>query len=119
MVSSGKPFGKTGNGRSISSPINSQWPVTESLPGDRSAIRPNAAAGEATLSPPGTSAIRDRPRLRSAGICSGTRRAILPSVSLPASPYSAGVWQLADAEAVDDDDDRTRESRACHWAWWL
>ncbi len=86
IVSSGKPSGNTGNGRSSVNPISSQWPVTESLPGDRSAIRPYAAAGAATGSPPGRSARRDRPMPRRVGICSVTRRAMFPSVWLPSSP---------------------------------
>ena len=39
----GNPFGNTGNARSSTMPIISQCPVTESLPGERSAMRPNAA----------------------------------------------------------------------------
>ena len=37
--------GNTGNGRSSTRPISSQWPGTESLPGDASAIRPYAPSG--------------------------------------------------------------------------
>ena len=42
ITSDGKPFGNTGNGRSSTMPIISQWPVTESFPGDASAMRPIA-----------------------------------------------------------------------------
>ena len=37
----------SGTARSSTMPVISQWPVTESLPGERSAMRPNAAAGSA------------------------------------------------------------------------
>ena len=40
MTSGGKPCGKVGNGRSSTRPISSQWPVTESLPGEASRMRP-------------------------------------------------------------------------------
>ena len=40
IISAGKPCGNVGNGRSSTIPIISQWPVTESLPGDASAMRP-------------------------------------------------------------------------------
>ena len=40
ITSRGKPDGNVGNGRSSTMPIISQWPVTESLPADASAMRP-------------------------------------------------------------------------------
>ncbi len=40
ISSRGNPWGNTGNGRSSTRPVISQCPVTESLPGDASAIRP-------------------------------------------------------------------------------
>ena len=40
MTSAGKPFGNVGKARSRITPAISQCPVTESLPGERSAIRP-------------------------------------------------------------------------------
>jgi hypothetical protein len=86
ITSGGNPFGKTGNGRSSTSPISSQWPVTESLPGDASAIRPNAPAGAGSGSMRFSDAIRVNPSRRRCGSFNGTRRATLPIVSLPASP---------------------------------
>ena len=44
-VRAGSHSGNTGNGRSSTRPIISQWPVTESLPGDASAMRPYAPSG--------------------------------------------------------------------------
>src|SRR5688572_3328620 len=87
MSSGGKPWGNTGNGRSSTSPISSQWPVTESLPGEASAILPKAARGAASCGGP-MRATRPRPSDRSAGTRSGASRAMLPSVSLPRSPYA-------------------------------
>ena len=78
--------GKRGRGRC---PASSQCPVTESFPGERSAMRPNAPSGVSTGAIPCTRATRGRPSERSAGSCSGTRREMLPSVSLPRSPYAS------------------------------
>ena len=38
-------------------------------------------------------------------------RAMLPSVLLPSSPYVRGVRQLADADAVEHDDDDAGENQ--------
>ena len=89
MISGGNPFGNTGKGRSSTMPIISQWPVTESFPGDASAMRPIATGiggpdGLAASEEPAPSdATRPSPRARSVGSFSGTRFAMLPSVSLP------------------------------------
>ncbi len=86
MRSLGNPSGKVGNGTSSTRPISSQCPVTESLPADRSAIRPQAAAGTAGTATPRMGAAAPRPRAVKCGIASGTWRAMLPRVSLPTSP---------------------------------
>ena len=90
MISGAKPPGNVGNARSITMPIISQCPVTESFPADASAMRPIAAVGamatvgaRCTSGPEPIDAIRSKPRLRSAGSFSGTCFAILPTVLLP------------------------------------
>src|ERR1043166_4588648 len=90
----GKPSGNVGKGRSGTTPIISQCPVTESFPAEASAIRPYApcaapgpAAAGGGIGP--IFAILSKPRRRSVGTASGTRRAMLPTVSLPWSPYAA------------------------------
>src|SRR6266850_6179133 len=85
ITSRGKPCGNVGNGRSSTMPIISQCPVTESLPGDASAMRPYAPRASSDAPPSATSL--PRPSDRRAGTLSGTRRAMLPSVLLPSSPY--------------------------------
>jgi hypothetical protein len=70
-------------------PIISQWPVTESLPADASAMRPTAAAGAWMGTAPPMAATRPRPRARSVGSFNGMSRAMFPRVSLSASPYAA------------------------------
>src|SRR5260221_3287922 len=92
MTSGGKPLGKPGNARSSTMPIISQWPVTESLPADASAMRPQATLRIADcrlLIDAPIDAMRSRPRDRSVGTFSGTCFAMLPSVLLPWSPYAA------------------------------
>jgi len=84
MSGAGKPFGNVGNARSRTRPVSSQWPVTESLPADRSAIRPYAPSASGDGSP--MAATRARPRRRSHGTASGTCLWMLPTVSLPLSP---------------------------------
>ncbi len=66
--------------------MSSQCPVTESLPADRSAMRPNAASGRAGSGTPASGTIRDSPRAASVGMCSATTRPIFPRVLLPWSP---------------------------------
>ena len=83
--------GNVGNGRSSTMPIISQWPVTESLPADASAMRPNAPRGAsaAPATPPSVDE-RGRGRARAASAAAAERaRAMLPSVLLPWSPYAA------------------------------
>ncbi len=89
ISAAGNPDGKVGNGRSSTMPINSQCPVTESFPFDRSAIRPYAAVGAAAGGTPFSAASRDRPIAARRGMVSGTCAAMLPSVLLPWSSYSA------------------------------
>src|SRR5258706_3193621 len=87
-ISCEKPCAKPGNGRLNTTPIISQCPVTESFPADASAIRPTAAEGAFTGGEPPSAATRPRPRRRRTGSCNGICLAILPSVLLPASPYT-------------------------------
>ena len=85
---SGRPeirSGNVGKGRSSTSPMSSQCPVTESLPGEASAMRPNAPSGS-TGPDAGTLLTRCSPRRRNVGTCSPIARAMCPSVSLPRSP---------------------------------
>ena len=89
MMPGGNPCGKTGNGRASTTPIISQWPVTESLPAEASAIRPTAPVALPAGGAPPNITTRSRPSARSVGTRSGTRRAMWPSVSLPSSPYCA------------------------------
>ena len=89
MTSGAKPSGKTGNGRSSTRPIISQWPVTESFPGDASRIRPNAPSGVARAPFSPIFATAASPSERSVGTSSSTCRARFPRVSLPSSPYRA------------------------------
>ena len=85
-------------------PIISQWPVTESLPGDASAIRPNAPrAATGVAANRRDLAQAQRPQRRHAK--PDGSRAMLPSVSLPSSPYVGGIRQLAGADRVHDDED--------------
>ena len=88
MISGANPFGKTGNGRSSTIPIISQWPVTESFPADASAIRPYAPVRAPSSGAGPIAATRPRPSERNVGSARGTRLAMLPSVSLPWSPYA-------------------------------
>src|SRR5262245_5396979 len=92
------PSGNTGNARSRTMPIISQCPVTESFPGDASAILPNAPGvrpvSDTCLTPVPVSLTplrhprRSRPRARSVGSFSGICRSMLPIVLLPSSPYA-------------------------------
>src|SRR5262245_28983536 len=86
ITSAGNPCGNVGNGRSSTMPIISQWPVTESLPGDASAIRPYAPINSGD--PVSNATNFPSPSARNVGILSGTRAAMLPSVLLPSSPYA-------------------------------
>ena len=85
ITAGGKPVGNVGNGVERTMPAISQWPVTESLPGEASAIRPKAPriGGDG---PEFSRATRPSPSDRSWGTASGTVRAMLPTVSLPSSP---------------------------------
>ena len=107
----GKPSGNVGNGRSSTRPAISQCPVTESLPGEASAMRPKAARGRSTGGIPGSVAMFPSPSAWSVGTLSTACRLMLPSVSLPSSPYERRVGQLADADAVEDDDEGALENR--------
>ena len=122
IISGGKPSGNTGNGRSSTMPIISQWPVTESLPADASAIRPIAARG--------TVGRRAPPMRRDAAEAERAQRRqrerhpagdVAERVAALDRRTTAGVRQLADADAVEDDDDGAGERRAhvlTRHYWW-
>ena len=106
-TSVGNPSGNTGNGRSRTTPIISQCPVTESLPAEASAMRPTRRrTGRLRRDCAWPSAAtRPRPSARSVGSASGTALAMWPSVSLPSSPYAAASGSAPIADAVENDDD--------------
>ena len=86
-VRSETPAGTSETRWSRTMPIISQWPVTESLPADElSHAAERATWRHAIAADAATSA---RPSDRSVGTRSPTSRAMLPSVSLPSSPYEA------------------------------
>ena len=88
MMSGGNPFGNTGNGRSSTMPIISQWPVTESFPGDASAIRPDRRGRRRRRRRTRRcAATRPSPARAASAPAAESCRAMLPSVSLPSSPY--------------------------------
>ena len=102
----GSRAGNVGNGRSSTRPIISQWPVTESLPGDASAMRPNAPRGDRLGGDPRERRRRaPRPSERSVGTRSGTLRGDVAERVAALVAVRARVGQLADADAVEDDDD--------------
>src|SRR5271166_5823385 len=70
-------------------PAISQCPVVVSLPGDASAHLPKAAVGCAAGSMCASGLIFPKPNTARFGKCSVRLRAMLPSVSLPTSPYAA------------------------------
>src|SRR5258706_4833482 len=90
-ISFENPFGNVGNARSSTMPIISQWPVTESLPAEASAMRPHATVRIADcglrIALP-IAPTRSSPSARSVGTSSGTCLWMLPSVLLPWSPYA-------------------------------
>mgnify|MGYP003693912623 CR=1 FL=1 len=83
-------------------PIISQCPVTESLPADASAMRPDRRRwrhGGRRLAAEIDDAIEaERAQRRHAA--AAPARAMLPSVLLPCVAVRGGVRQLADADAV-------------------
>ena len=93
-------------------PIISQWPVTESLPADASAIRPNAprrSRPRRRAADRDDAAEAERPQRRQrSGTCA---RDVAERVAA-LSPYATGVGQLADADAVEHDDDDASEGVA-------
>ena len=106
--SCGKPSGNVGNARSSTTPINSQCPVTESLPADRSAM-PSERGGRR-----GRRRVRERDEARQAH--GGERRDVQGNGGRDVAERVAalvlvqrGIGQLADADAVEDDDDGARE----------
>ncbi len=114
MRSGGNPLGNVGNGAiehdAHQLPVASHRVLaggTLGHPADapRAALRAPARPGSATT--------RDRPSAASVGMFSRTCRAMLPSVLLPLSPYCVGIGQLADANAVEDDDDGAGNSLQC------
>ena len=109
MRSAGKPSGNVGNGRSRTSPAISQCPVTESLPGDASAMRPNAPTGsgvgsadvDQTRQPE-----RTQRRHAQAGGAGDVAEGVAALVAV-----RRRIRQLADADRVHDDENDTGEGR--------
>jgi hypothetical protein len=108
-----KPLGNTGNARSSTMPIISQWPVTESLPGEASpcgrsptarpaerADRPRAQMDEAIQT--------QRPQRRD---CQRESPGDVPQRIAALVAVRRGVGQLANPHAVEDDDDGAAEWR--------
>ena len=96
----------SGTARSSTMPIISQWPVTESLPGRR--FRHAADGRQRRRSVGGGSPIARRgasPSERSVGSCSGTCARDVAERVAALIAVGGGVGQLADADAVQDDDD--------------
>src|SRR5688572_6693294 len=90
MISGGKPSGYSGNGSVRTIPDISQWPVVVSLPAERSVSRPCAVPGSDRGSIPSIAVSRPRPSPPRFGAEIPPRAlAVFPSVSEPASPYSA------------------------------
>ena len=112
MTSAEKPFGNVGK-RTIEHDAH-HLPVAGDrvLAGRRFG---HAADGGGRRRPapcaPPIAATRPSPSERSVGSRSGTRRAMLPSVSLPSIAVPCGIGQFADADAVHDDDDGAGEGR--------
>ena len=96
--------GNVGNGRSSTSPINSQCPVTESLPGDASAMRPKRA--DRAL-PCGVAGDRRATRARPEAAQRRHAQTDLPrDVAERVAALVAvggGIRQFADADAVEND----------------
>ena len=111
ITSAGNPSGNTGNGRSSTSPISSQCPVTESFPGDDSAIRPNAARGAGSASTPSTNATLPESeaaerRKAQANVPGDVAERVAPLVAV-----GRGVGKLANADAIENDEDDAGGSR--------
>ena len=115
MTSAGNPSGKTGNGRSRTSPISSQWPVTESLPGRRLG-HPAERAARRRLGPPRRRRTRPAP-VRGGAASAGAVRTLPGDVAERVAALVAvggGVGQLADADAIEnDEDDAAGRRRSC------
>ena len=86
-------------------PISSQCPVTESLPDDRSAIRPNAAVGDGSRGLPFSATSRDMPIAASVGMCRGTCGGDVAERVAALVLIQCGIGQFADADTVEHDDD--------------
>ena len=85
--------------------MSSQWPVTESFPGDGSAIRPNAPRGAGSAATP----IDERGIAKSQAAQRRQTQAERPrDVAERVAPVVAvrgGVRKLANADAVENDED--------------
>ncbi len=90
VIAGGKPSGNVAIACLVTSPAISQWPVIVSLPAEASRITPHAARGAAASRTPAIAVRLPRPiACRLGSPRPPAARAVLPSVSAPASPYSA------------------------------
>ena len=106
VIAGGKPSGNVAIACLVTSPAISQWPVIVSLPADASRITPQAARGAAASRTPAIAVRLPRPiACRLGSHRPPAARAMLPSVSAPASPYSAASGAAAATDPVGDDDD--------------
>src|SRR4029077_2630193 len=86
----GDPSGNSGNAWSSRIPIISQCPVVVSLPAETSVARPWADPARAPAGTPWIEPTSPSPSAWRFGACRPpTARAVLPSVSDPASPYAS------------------------------
>src|SRR6185437_3541845 len=86
ITSSGKPSGYVGNGRSVTMPIISQWPVVVSMPRLRSRRRPYADGASRRGGQPRSGMMFPRPR------------ACIAGTSRP--PTASATWAIVDEPAV-------------------
>ena len=90
ITSAGKPSGYVGNGRSVTMPIISQWPVVVSMPRLRSRRRPYTDGAARRGGQPRSGMMFPRPRACIVGTSRPpTASATCSSVEEPAVPKSA------------------------------
>ena len=90
ITSAGNPLGYVGNGRAVTMPIISQWPVVVSIPRLRSASRPYTAGASPRGGQPRSGMMLPRPSACIAGTSSPpTASATCARVEEPAVPKSA------------------------------
>ena len=110
-----KAIGKHGNGRSSTMPIISQCPVTESFPGDISAIRPTAARGASRpASPPIAGDMGKTERAEGRDAQRDGARDVSERVAAFIAVHRR-VGQRAGANAVEHEDDDSGELGGHGW----